>query len=341
VYINTPQDQPEKATPTPESSLLPLKLGMNLELTPSIGLNVLLNPVTGDAMQIKGAGQINFEYDLAADNMTTYGDYVLSDGFVKLKFQNLANLEFRIREGSKLNFAGDPMRTSFDITAYKRVRTSLQGLDETITSSSKVNVDCILGIKGNIRKMDLTYDISLPDADDDVRSKLKSLIGTDDEKVKNFASLVAAGSFYTQNSANANFEDNMLTSVASGALSGILNATFRNILGDKWEINADVAPQDGSFSDVDVNVSTRLFDDRLKINTNLGYRTEQAATETLLIGDFDLVYELSKLWQLKVYNKTNDRFYKQAATTQGIGIVYTKEAQTLRQLFRSFRRRQE
>jgi hypothetical protein len=340
VYINVPQDQPEKAAPTPESSPLPLKLGMNLELTPSIGLNVLLNPVTGDAMQIKGTGQIKFDYDLAADNMTAYGDYVLSDGFVKLNFQNVANLEFRIRKGSKLNFTGDPMRTSFDITAYKRVRTSLQGLDETITSSSKVNVDCILGIKGNIQKMDLTYDISLPDADDDVRSKLKSLISTDDEKVKNFASLVATGSFYTRNGANANFEDNMLTSVASGALSGILNATFRNILGDKWEIDADVAPQDGSFSDVDVNVSTRLFDDRLKINTNLGYRTEQT-NETLLIGDFDLVYELSKLWQLKVYNKTNDRFYKQAPTTQGIGIVYTKEAQTLRQLFRSFRRRSE
>jgi hypothetical protein len=341
VYINVPQDLTNKTEQAPEQRPLPLKLGMNLELTPNVGLNVLLNPLTGDAMQIKGAGKVKFDYDLAADNMTTYGDYVLSDGSVKLKFQNLANLEFRIREGSKLNFTGDPMRASFDITAYKRVRTSLQNLDESFASASKVNVDCILGIKGSIQKMDLTYDISLPDADDDVRSKLKSLINTDDEKVKNFASLVATGTFYTQNNANANFEENMLTSVASGALSGILNATFRNILGDSWEINADIASQDGTFSDVGVNVSTRLFDDRLKLNTNLGYRTEQATSENAFIGDFDLTYALTKLWQLKVYNKTNDRFYKQAASTQGVGIVYTKEAATLRQLFRSFGRRKD
>lgn len=189
--------------------------------------------------------------------------------------------------------------------------------------------------------MDLTYDVSLPDADDDTRSKLKSLINTDEEKVRNFASLVATGSFYTQNGANMNFGDDMLTSVASSALSGILNATFRNILGDKWEINADVASQNGAFSDVGVNVSTRLFDDRLKLNTNLGYRTEQTTSENVFVGDFNLIYELSRLWQLKVYNKTNDRFYRQAATTQGIGIVYTKEARTLRQLFRSFRRQPE
>jgi hypothetical protein len=340
VYINVPEDSAaeKKKKPTPQSPALPLDLGMNLELTPDVNLNILLNPVTRDAMQIKGAGKIKLNYDLAANNVTVYGDYVLNDGFVKLKFQNLANLEFKIQQGSKLNLTGDPMRTTFDIRAYKRVRAGLQALDETF-SPSIVNVDCVLGIKGNIQKIELTYDINLPDANDDTRSKLKSLINTDEEKVRNFASLIATGSFYTQNGSGMNFEENMLTGVASSALSGILHTTFQNILGDKWNINADVASNNGTFSDVGVNISTRLFDERLKLNTNLGYRTEQATSENVFVGDFDLTYELSRLWQLKAYNKTNDRFYRQAATTQGIGVVYTKEAKTLRQLFRSFGRR--
>ncbi|GAB6012687.1 translocation/assembly module TamB domain-containing protein [Viscerimonas tarda] len=344
VYINVPQQDTTKTFVEPvAAATLPLNLDMNIELTPSITLGVIINPATGDAMHVKGAGKIKFNYDLQADKQTAYGEYTLSDGNVKLKLQNLAALEFKIQEGSKLNFIGDPMRTTFNITAYRRVRADLQKLDDAFTSASKVNVDCVLGIKGNIQKMELTYNISLPDADDDTQRKLQSIINTDDEKIKNFASLIATGSFYSSHG-NVDFTNNMLTSVASGALSGLLNATFRNIMGDKWEIGTDISSQDGSFSDVDmsVNVSTRLFNDKLKLNTNLGYRTDQTVTsENTFIGDFDIEYELSKLWQLKAYNKTNNQFYRQAPTTQGIGIIYTKEAKTLKLLFRSFRRRTE
>ena len=343
VYINVPQEKSERKTVVPvHKTALPLNLDMDIDLTSNIALGIVINPVTGDAMQVKGTGRVKFDYDMQANNMDVRGEYVLSDGNVKLKLQNLATLEFKIQEGSKLNFIGDPMRTTFDITAYRRVRANLQNLDESFSSSSRVNVDCVLGIKGNIRRMDLTYDIILPDADDDIRRKVQSLISTDDDKIKNFASLIAIGAFYSSGDAGTGFTNNMLTNVASGALSGILNATFGNILGDRWEIGTDISSQDGSFSDVDmtVSVSTRLFDDKLRLNTNLGYRTEQTTAENTFVGDFDIEYELTRLWKLKVYNKTNDQFYKQAATTQGIGIIYTKEAKTLRQLFRSFRRRQ-
>lgn len=342
VYINVPQeDSLKNVIPSAPSKPLPIDLNMNLQINSGITLGVIINPETGDAMQVKGSGEIKFSYDMLKDNMNTYGEYILSDGSVRLRLQNLLTLEFKVQEGSKLDLIGDPMRTNFNITAYRRVRASLNTLDESF-SSSKVYVDCVLGIKGNMQKMDLTYDIRLPDADDDTRSKIQSLINTDDEKTKNFAYLVATGSFYPRNS-NDNFSGNMWTSVASGALSKGFDALFGNILGDKWEVGTEISSSDGSFSDVDmmVNVSTRLFDDKLKLNTNLGYRTEQTSgtSDNTFVGDFDIEYELSKLWKLKVYNKTNDQFYKTAETTQGIGIVYTKEAKTIKELFRSFRRK--
>jgi hypothetical protein len=82
------------------------------------------------------------------------------------------------------------------------------------------------------------------------------------------------------------------------------------------------------------------LDDKLRFNTNLGYRTDQTTSaENTFIGDFDLEYQLNSMWTLKAYSHTNDRYYRQAPTTQGVGIVYSKEAATLKRLFQSFKPR--
>ena len=136
----------------------------------------------------------------------------------------------------------------------------------------------------------------------------------------------------------------MVGSSLSNTLTGGLNALFGSLLGNNWQIGTNIETSDGSFSDTDVsiNASTRLLDDRLTFSTTLGYRNDQATnTNNEFIGDFDVEYQLSNTIKLKAYTHTNDKFYKQAATTQGIGIVYTKEAKTIKELFRFFRKKKD
>ncbi len=345
VYINVPEDSLRKTIiPEPELAL-PLNLNMKLAVNRDLQLGVIIDPVTGDQMQVNGSGTVQFSYDMQSEDMRAYGEYILSEGSVRLRLQDIKTLEFKIEEGSKLEFIGDPMRTTFDIKAYRRVRASLSTLDESF-GTGRVNVDCILGIKGSIQNIEFTYDVTIPDASDDVQQKLRSLLFSDEEKLKQFVFLVLTNSFYSGDNVGGNFADSALAGLTSSALSTVTDALFGNILGDKWEIGTDISTSDGTFSDVDVNVnlSTRFFNDRLKFNTSLGYRTEQVSStdsDGQFIGDFDLEYELTRLWKLHIYNRTNDRIYTQAKapTTQGIGIVYTKEAKTLRGLFQSFRRR--
>lgn len=192
-------------------------------------------------------------------------------------------------------------------------------------------------------QMNITYNISLPNANDDTQQRVNSLISTDEQKVRNFASLVATGSFYSSTaSMGGNFASGLWTGIASSALSSGLSALIGNMLGDGWVIGANIDANDGSFSDVDmsVNVSRKFWDDRLTFSTNLGYRSNQSTTtDNSFIGDFDLEYRLNSMWTLRAYSHTNDQFYRQAPTTQGVGIVYSKEAATLKRLFQSFRRR--
>lgn len=348
VYINTPKtdDIDSKIEPVIKTeSGLPIKMEIDLTVTPDIELGVVINPETGDALQVKGSGLIKFTYDLQSEAMNTFGNYTISEGNVKLKLQNISTLAFNIKEGSKLTFNGDPLKTSFDIHAYRKIKSDLTTLSASFaddqSNSTKVDANCVLGISGDVSKMNLTYDVTVPNASDDVQQRVRSLISTDGQKVKQFAYLLALGSFYPErgNSAAPNITGGLLTSIASSTLSQGLNTLFGSVLGNKWQIGTNISSNDGSFNNMDMSVSLsrKYLDDKLEFSTNLGYRTDQSANgNNSLIGDFDVAYALNRLLKIRAFNKTNDRYYKQAPITQGIGIVYTKEAKKIKDLFKVF-----
>lgn len=342
VYINVPDQDSSQIMPSPDVPL-PLDLTMALTVTKDIQIGVVMNSSTSLNMVMNGTGLIDFTYDMAADNMRTFGDYTLTGGTVKIRPQNIKTYDFKIVPGSKVRLIGDPMRSTFDITAYYRVNASLATLDPNL-SGVKIPVNCVLGIKGNMDKMDLTYDIELPEASDDIKQRVNAAIVTDDQKTQNFANLLLFGSFYSSSGNSAvNAGGNVISSVASNLLSGGLDALFGSVLGNNWQIGTNIDTKDGSFEDADVsvNVSTRLLDDKLKLNTNIGYRKDQTQQTDNFVGDFEVEYQLSNTVKLRAYNVTNDTFYKQAPTTQGVGVVYTKEARTLKELFRFFGKKKD
>lgn len=343
VYINVPEDKlpkedKRKKKRFEETPPIPIRIKMKLDVNPDLALAVIIDPQTGDRMNVKGNGTINFSYDMTTENMAVYGDYRVTDGGVRLNLQHISSLEFKIKDGSRLQFIGDPFKTKFNITAFRRVRTNLVTLDQSFdqdSSSPRVQVDCLLGILGDINKMNLTYDIELYDGTDDQKRKVRSLVNTDEIKIRQFAYLIGTGSFHSSTgSSGANFTDNMWQGLASNALSMGLNAAFGSMLGDKWELGAEVTDQDKS-----VNATTTLFNDKLKLHANVGYRQDTyGPSGDTFIGDFDVEYLLNSIWTLKAYSHTNDQFYKPAPTTQGVGIVYTREAATMKALFKSFRK---
>lgn len=344
VYINVPEDKlPKEDKRKPqkrhdEEVPFPIRIKMKLDVNPDLALAVIIDPQTGDKMNVKGNGTINFNYDMLTEHMTVYGDYKVTDGGVRLNLQHISALDFKIKDGSRLQFIGDPFKTKFDITAYRRVRTNLTTLDQSFdqdSASPRVQVDCLLGISGDINKMSLTYDIDLYDGTDDQKRKVRSLVNTNEIKIRQFAFLISTGSFNSSTgSSGSNFTDNMWQGLASNALSMGLNAAFGSMLGDKWELGAEVTDQDKS-----VNATTTLFNDKLKLHANVGYRQDTyGPSGDTFIGDFDVEYLLNSIWTLKAYSHTNDQFYKPAPTTQGVGIVYTREGPTMKALFKSFRR---
>ena len=84
-----------------------------------------------------------------------------------------------------------------------------------------------------------------------------------------------------------------------------------------------------------VDVSTRFLDDRLRITTNLSYGdVGTLASQQTFIGEFEAEYDINNWLMIRAYNRANERYYKRAPFTQGVGIIITQEGKTFSDLFR-------
>ncbi len=350
VYVSsqciTPEEE-NKIDKKMDGKAFKVKMNVSVELSQEATFGAVINPSTGDAVSFNGGGNINATYDSETSSTKLYGQYVINNGSLKLKLSQLPVKTFSILNGSKVLFNGDPMSSSFDITAGYRVRADLSTLDASFSSmglsSTRVPVECELGIKGNLKKFDISYNITLPESNDDLSRTVNSIITTDDVKIKEFAYLIGFGMFYPpNNSQSADNNTSIVSSLASSSLSGALNTALSGFLGNRVTIGTDVSSSQDDFSDLemDLSVSTQFFNDRLIVNTSVGYKNnasseESSTSASSLIGDFEVEYKLTKsgMLRLKAYNHANNEFYSTSANTQGLGVVFVKESKKFGGLF--------
>lgn len=308
-------------------------LDLALDVRPGTDLVIVMDPQAGDKISANGSGALQMHYDSDDDKFDIYGKYTLERGNYNFSLQDLILKNFTIRPGSSISFNGDPLAGLLDITAAYRVNTNLKDLDRSFESDPDLNrtsvpVDALLKVRGDIHAPEINFDISLPTVTSDVERKVRSIVSTEDMMNRQVIYLLALNRFYTPEYMGAE-QGGELASVASSTLSSQL----QNIIGsltDKFSLAPSFKSEKSDLSDmeVDVALSSSLFDNRLLLNGNLGYR-DRSTSQTTFIGDFDLEYLLSRdgKLRLKAYNHFNDASYylKSALTTQGMGIIYRKE----------------
>lgn len=314
---------------------LPTKYRMDLRVTatPDAQAVIVMDPIAGDRIRAYGSGPLRLTYN-SEDEMELFGTYTLQRGDYNFTLQEVIVRDFKIREGSKITFTGDPLNASLDITAAYRVNTSLTDLDKSFgydydLNRNNVPVEALLKVSGPMQSPEIDFDIDLPTLNRDVVRKVKSIVSTQDMMNMQMVYLLALNRFYTPDYMNNGQNNNEMASLASATVSTQLT----NILGqlsDKWSFAPSFRTDKGDFSDTefDLALSSNLLNNRLLLNGNLGYR-DKATSSTTFVGDFDIEYLLNKSGslRLKAYNHYNDQNYylRSALTTQGIGIVYKRD----------------
>ena len=324
----------KKPTVKQESAPDIFTMDLRATVTPDLQFNLIMDPVAGDKIVAYGEGAMNMEYSSQTDDLKLFGKYILDKGTYNFSLQDIILKDFTIKPGSSIAFTGNPYNATLDLTAAYRVNTSLTELDQSFATDKELNrtsvpVEALLKVSGQLLSPTIGFDIELPTVTEETARKVKSIISTDDMMSRQVIYLVALNKFYPPEYMTTSGSGGEWASIASSTISSQL----QNIIGqitDKFTLAPSIRSDKGDFSDleVDIALSSNLFNNRLLLNGNLGYR-DPSNSSTMFVGDFDLEYLLnpSGTWRLKAYNHFNDQNYylKSALTTQGIGIVWRKD----------------
>ncbi|MCF0195750.1 MAG: translocation/assembly module TamB [Bacteroidaceae bacterium] len=318
-------------------------LNFDVNVTPDFQLKVLMDTRSGDNIALHGNGHLRATY-YNKGKFQLYGTYHVEEGNYEMSFQEFVHKQFRFQKGGRIVFGGNPGLASLNLqAAYTVPNVSLDDLSTTSLGLSNTRVDCIMKIGGQTNTPTISFDFELPNAGEEEQAMVRSILSSEEERNSQVIYLLGIGRFFRFDETTQGLSTQStraMNSLLSSTLSNQFNRALSNIIGSSnWSFGTNLRTGDMGWNNLDVEgmLSGRLFNNRLLINGNFGYRERYYTTQNF-VGDFDVQYLVTPSGSiaLKAYNKSNDRYFVQSSlNTQGIGIQFKKEFRRFVDLFKS------
>lgn len=330
-------DSTDTAEPTVDLS--GIALDMDVEVTPDALFELIFDPTVGDILSGRGLGNMEMsvtpagEFDMRGQVEVINGDYLFT-------LRNVVNKRFQVEPGGRIVWYGDPFDAQLDLEAVYRVRAPLYDImfEKNDVYRKRVPVDVVMRLKDKLLNPEIAFNVRLPSVDESVRTQVNSVLSTEQELNRQVFALIVLNRFvqppnYTGagTPGGANVAGTTTSELLSNQVSNWLSS-----LSNDFDLGLNYRPGDNVTQDeVEVAVSTQLFDERLLLSTNVGvqYGAQSARNSNALVGDFQVEYLMTndgKL-RLKAFSISNDRNLNradQALTTQGAGVAYREEFNT-------------
>lgn len=329
-------------------------LDFNLEATKDAEVQLIFDEKSGDVIKARGDGNLNMKIN-SKGKFDMFGDYILSTGDYLFTLEDFVTKKFEIQKGSSIKWNGNVYKANIDIVANYKQRASVKPLfpnDSLNNYNKRFPVDCKLYMKDKLTSPDITFGIELPTIDETTRSAIKSMLNDENELNRQVFSLLLLRSFVTPLSVSGGggiSAGGAAAATGSEMLSNKMSSWLNGITKD-IDIGVNYRPGSALSSDeLDLALSKQLFNNRLTIDGNFGVANNNTSTTSTtksnnssnLIGDVSVEYKLSESgkYRVKGFNRSNDN--TEVATsggpfTQGVGIFYREEYETLSELYRRF-----
>jgi hypothetical protein len=324
-----------------------------VEVTPDARFELIFDPTVGDIMS--GSGQGNME--MTVDRTGAFamrGQVELTQGDYLFTLRNVVNKRFQVEPGGTVTWFGDPFDAQLGLRGIYKLRAPLYDMvppsERTEAYRKRVPVEVVMNLRDRLLNPEINFEVRLPTVDESLKAQVASVLSTEQEMNRQVFALIVLNRFLPPPSyAGAG------TPTAGGNLAGTTGfelmsnqlSNWLSQLSSGFDLGVNYRPGDNITQDeLEVAVSTQLFDERLLLSTNVGvqYGTRSAQSANSLVGDFQLEYLMTddgKL-RLKVFSVSNDRnlnLTDQALTTQGVGLAFRREADRFWRLFRIGRKK--
>jgi hypothetical protein len=322
-----------------------ITLDMDLEISSNTSVQLIFDPKVGDIIEASVNGKLKLELDEKGE-LSLFGDVLIQDGEYLFTLQNVINKRFRVKPGGTIAWNGSPTSATINLDAVYETKASARSLaPENLNYEKKrIPVLCLLSLQGDLTNPTIIPSINLPTAEPDVRSFVETIIGTDEELMRQFISLLIINNFIN----SAEFSPGSIGEFSSTGVAGVTSSEFlsnqlSNLLSqlsNDFDIGINYRPGDEvSIEEVEVALSTQFLNDRIILSGNLEVLGDEIKTPSgdasTIVGDFDLEFMVTDKISLKAFNRVNDDYIiRNSFHTQGVGVLYRSEFNKVSEIFR-------
>ncbi|MFH1159841.1 MAG: translocation/assembly module TamB domain-containing protein, partial [bacterium] len=316
-----------------------LSLALNLDIKPDAQVEVFFPNQLGN---IKASGNGDLSMGMTPSTpFNLHGSYSIDKGSFLFQMKNLIRLPLAIEEGSTIAWTGDPTDANIALSASYKTKVPLSSItSDPLYAGIRVPVECSIRLKGKLMNPNMSFGLSMPNAEESARNLVFNLIDTNNvaETSQQVLYVLVLNQFKPiQGGSGASVD------VGSTSLSIVTNQINSWLSGMSQNLNIGVNYKPATStanSEFDVAVSTQLFNDRLLIDGTFGmssYKNTSSSQASTIVGDINIDYLLTKnrRWRIRAFNRTNtiDVLFNNAPYTQGVGISYQRDFSNWAELF--------
>ncbi len=330
-----------------------LNLDATIELNENLNVQVIFDPSVGDMLEATGEGTINLTIDRKGA-LGMSGEFRVEKGSYLFTLGGIWNKRFVLQKGGYIMWNGTPYDATLDVSAVYNLKASLYELyaaisdeNERSEKSRKVSVECVLTLTDNLMNPVINLSIDFPTLDTQTKSYINSIFSSQDEVNKQVFSLLVLNKFSTPEYVASNSFGDSAGAAGVTTLAELVSTRLSKWLSrltDAVDVGVSYRQGDEITNDeVEVALSTQLFNDRMTISANgnmdVGDSKGTTSTGSGITGDFDVDIKLNRqgTLQLKGYSHTDEKIlYNSTETIQGIGISYLEQFDTFKALGKKY-----
>ena len=239
--------------PQPEGLDMDLRISIDQGAHVKCGLNV----DQSNYVELFGGGDLRMKYN-NTDGILMTGRYTLTSGQMKYSLPVIPLKTFNIQEGSYVEFTGDVMNPTLNITATEHHTASIGREGEPTRS---VAFDCGVAITRTLQDMGLQFIISAPE-DYTVNSELNAM--SVEQRGKLAVTMLTTGMYMAEGNNSSSLMNNALSAFLESEINNITGNALRSVdLSIGLDNNTDATGQ--SHTDYSFKFAKRFWNNRMKV----------------------------------------------------------------------------
>ena len=320
----------------------PMPNGLKADLTINVsqGAHIVcdLNAEQTNYVDLLGGGELRMRYGSDGINLT--GRYTLTNGEMKYSLPVIPLKTFTIKEGSYVEFTGDPMNPKLNITATERTKATVT--DESGVGRSVV-FNCGVVITKTLNDMGVKFIIEAPE-DNNVNGELATM--SEEERGKVAVTMLTTGMYLTDgntggfsmNSALSSFLQSEINNIAGSALKSLdLSVGIDNTTDASGTMHTDYS----------FKFAKRFFNNRLKVE--IGGKVSSGSSDyggqnNSFFDNVTMEYRLNQnaTQNVKIFYQQNVYDWLEGYTSMyGAGFVWRRKLDNFWDIFRFWRKEQQ